>query len=190
MDLFSWIASDHASILPRFQGSVAAHVPRQRWREQVDGGGASIAYLLFHCSYHEDLAVTTAVRGEPPLRQAWDGRLGLTRQPPGGGLGEAEQPALTAELDLEALVAYASAVSGATRDWLARADLSRLDDVPAAGERLATLAGLPEPELPWLHAMWMGKPVAFFLQWESIAHRHGHVAEMISLRGRMGLSPF
>ena len=28
------------------------------------------------------------------------------------------------------------------------------------------------------------------VQWETIGHVHGHIAEMISVRGRLGLSPF
>jgi hypothetical protein len=190
MDLFSWIASDHASILPRFEASVAAHVPRARWRERADGGGASIAYLLFHSAVHEDLAVTTAIRGEPPLRRAWADRLGLEGAAASAGLGESEQPELTAVLELDALLAYADAVSRATRWWLARTDLKRLDDVPDASERLTALAMLPESDLPWLHQLWADKPISYFLQWEAIAHRHGHLAEMISVRGRLGLSPF
>jgi hypothetical protein len=43
---------------------------------------------------------------------------------------------------------------------------------------------------PWLHQMWTDKPLWWFIQWETIGHRVNHLGEMISVRGRMGLSPF
>ena len=46
--------------------SVLRVVPTQRWVEQVDDGGSSIAHLLLHMTRHHDLAVTTAIRDHPP----------------------------------------------------------------------------------------------------------------------------
>ena len=55
---------------------------------------------------------------------------------------------------------------------------------------LADLSGVRQQDVPWLYAMWTGKTVGWMVQWEAIGHVHGHVAEMISVRGRLGLSPF
>jgi hypothetical protein len=38
--------------------------------------------------------------------------------------------------------------------------------------------------------MWDGKPTAWFVQWEAVGHVQGHLGEMISVRSRLGLSPF
>jgi hypothetical protein len=38
--------------------------------------------------------------------------------------------------------------------------------------------------------MWKDKPVGWFAQWEAIGHRLNHLGEMVSVRSRLGLSPF
>src|SRR5207244_10582457 len=106
------------------------------------------------------------------------------------GLGEAEDPAVTTAVDLEALPAYADAVHDATATWLAGVDLAALADVPPAGARIAALAGVEPDAVPWLHSMWAGKPASWFLQLEAIGHRQGHLGEMVSVRRRLGLSEF
>ena len=44
--------------------------------------------------------------------------------------------------------------------------------------------------MPWLYRMWAGKPTTWFVQWEAIGHRVNHLGEMVSVRNRLGLSPF
>jgi hypothetical protein len=190
VDLRTWILADHTALADRFDRAVAAHVPLDRWREHADGGGSSIAFLVFHCAWHEDLAVTTAVRGRPPLLLTWRPPLGLIGAALHEGLGEGEPHHLTADLHLASLVDYARAVHHQTREWLAHADLVVLDQVPPAGERIDRLAGVEAGVVPWLHAQWAGKTVGWFVQWEAIGHRQGHLGEMISVRNRLGLSPF
>jgi hypothetical protein len=45
-------------------------------------------------------------------------------------------------------------------------------------------------EVDWLHRMWADKPVWWLVQWPVVGHGHAHVGEAISVRNRMGLSPF
>src|SRR6478752_1584872 len=66
VDLREWIVADHASTATRFERGVRAHIPVERWRETGGTGGSSVAWLLFHVRYHEDLAVSTVIRGRPP----------------------------------------------------------------------------------------------------------------------------
>lgn len=190
MDLRDWIITDHASVHARFEQAIVRLVPEDRWTEQADGGGSSIAWLLLHLSYHQDLAVQTALGNRPPLLSEHRARLGLGAHPASAGLGEAEDRGVTAALDIGALQAYALAVHAATQTWLAEMPLTSLEAVPEACWRLDHHAGIRADELDWLHAMWDAKPVSWFVQWEVIAHGHGHVAEAISVRNRMGLSPF
>lgn len=169
--------------------SVVDVVPEERWRDGVGDGGSSIAYLLFHVTYHADLAVNAVLRGAGPLVGTWRDRLGLTPHPAHAGLGEAEDVAVTADVDIDGLVGYAHRVQESGAELFEEIDLARLGDVPAAGEALER-AGVTEAAVPWLHAMWSGKPASFFVQWEAIGHRINHVGEMVSVRNRLGLSPF
>ena len=53
-----------------------------------------------------------------------------------------------------------------------------------------TVPASTRDEFPWLYSMWAGKALWWFVQWPVIGHGHAHVGEAISLRNRMGLSPF
>ena len=190
VELRDWIGAEHDGLRDRFASAIVAHVPATRWRERAGAGGSSIAWLVLHTAWHEDLAVAGAVQGTEPLMGRWRDDLGLGGVAPHGGLGEAEDEAVTAAVDLEALTAYAGEVHAATADWLADVDLSDFDDVPPAGARIAEVAGVTADAVPWLHAMWTSKPVGWFVQWEAVGHRQGHLGEMVSVRSRLGLSPF
>jgi hypothetical protein len=190
VDLREWIKGEHDGLADRFAHAIVANVPPDRWRERAGAGGSSIAWLRLHTAWHEDLAVQTAVRGREPLMVTWRHRLGLGSAPAAAGLGEAEDPQVTAAVDLDALDAYAAAVHEATGTWLDTLDLAELGGTPPAGRRISDLAGVSETDVPWLHAMWDGKPSAWFLQWEAVGHPQGHLGEMVSVRSRLGLSPF
>jgi hypothetical protein len=190
VDLRAWITAEHDGLRDRFARAITPHVPPACWRERAGDGGSSIAWLVLHTAWHEDLAIAAVVRGTEPLLATWRGEIGLAAVAPAGGLGEAEDPGITAAVDVDALTAYAGAVHEATATWLNGADLDALDDVPPAGDRLADLAGVTSDAVPWLHSMWTGKPVGWFLQWEAVGHRQGHLGEMVSVRSRLGLSPF
>jgi hypothetical protein len=194
MHLRDWMISDHAGVIGRFEQAIVAHVPRDRWTEQVDGGGTSIAALLYHLSRHQDLAVNVAVRGVDAVWSTYAVGLGVADHAPTAGLSETEDPILTQLLDLDALVAYARAVHDGTQAWLGGladdGSLARLlDEVPATGTRLDA-AGVSAAAVPWLHTMWGGRSCGWLLQWPGVGHGHAHVGEATSIRNRMGLSPF
>lgn len=190
VDLQTWIENDHATITSRFESAIATFVPIDRWTETPSGGGSCIAALLFHMTYHEDLALNTAIRNHAPILDQHRGALGLDSVPRAGGLSETEDRTVTLALDLEHLHTYVDAVTIATEEWLKHLSMMALDSVPSASFQLEHKAGLATDGLEWLHAMWTDKPVSWFVQWECIAHRHAHLGEMIGIRGRMGLSPF
>jgi DinB superfamily len=192
VDLHQWIASDHASVLTRFDNAITPHVPLEHWKQSGFSAAPSpsIAWLLFHMTYHQDLAMNTAIRNHAPMLEDQRALLGLGRLPPSAGLTEAEDRNVTDALDLEALRAYVDAVVAATSAWIATMSTMALDSVPTASWRLEHKAGIPaDGELSWLHSMWADKTTAWFVQWECIGHGHAHVGEMVGIRNRLGLSP-
>jgi hypothetical protein len=115
----------------------------------------------------------------------------LVAAAPWAGLSESEDRAVTESIDIEALDVYSEAVHAATAAWIGRMSALALDSVPDSSRRLDDHAGIPpDGDLRWLHAMWHGKTVAWFLQWECIGHGVSHVGEMTNVRNRFGLSPF
>ena len=85
---------------------------------------------------------------------------------------------------------YLTAVFDRTEAWLGELGTLVLDSVPPTDHRLTQRALLREHDLPWLYRMWEGKPIWWFVQWPVIGHGHTHVGEAVSIRNRMGLSPF
>ena len=189
MELRDWIADEHAAALTRFEQSVVATVPLERWTDPAGDGGSSIAFLAFHTAYHEDLAVNAVLRRRTPVIREWRDALGITQLDPAVGLAEAEPGELTAALHLEPLGAYLRTVHESTVVHLATLDTTTLAET-ADGPAGLTAAGVAEDAVPWLHRMWTDKPAGWFLQWEAIGHRVNHLGEMVSVRNRLGLSPF
>ncbi len=190
MDLRTWLLDAHADLRAKLTGSVIDLIPRERWPEQVDGGGSSIAWLLLHLARHHDLALVTVVRDHPPLYHAHAEALGLATAGPTAGLTEHEDREVTAAVEPDALVAFLDATFDASAAWLEHLSMVALDIVPDTARRLRERAGLPEDEVPWLYRMWSGRPVGWFVQWPVLGHGNAHVGEAVSVRNRMGLSPF
>jgi len=189
VDLQQWIANDHASVRTRFENAIGVHVPTNRWKDT--GVGSSIAWLLFHTTLHQDLALNTATRNHPPMVADHRDALGIATLPATAGLAEAEDATVTEALDLGALATYVAAVNDGTTAWIDTMSLMALDSIPTSSWRLEHKAGIPaEGDFGWLHAMWADKPVSWLVQWECIGHGHAHVGEMVGVRNRLGLSPF
>ncbi|MEX0846958.1 MAG: DinB family protein [Ilumatobacteraceae bacterium] len=190
MDLRSWLLDAHTDLVTKLTGAVVRQVPTDRWTEQVDGGGSSITWLLVHLARHHDLALTTVVRDHDPIFVEHRTALGLDGTASGAGLTEREDHELSRLVDPDALVTYLDAVFDASRHWLEHLSMMALDITPDVAHRLEHRAHLPTDELDWLYGMWAGRTVAWFVQWPIIGHGNAHLGEAISVRNRMGLSPF
>jgi DinB superfamily len=190
MDLRAFLHDAHGDLCTRLFRQVIDIVPADRWHEQVDGGGSSLAWVLLHLTRHQDLAVSTAVRNHPPLYLAHRDALGLSGAPASAGIGEREDRDVSTAVAPPALRAYVEATFDATAAWLDTVALMAFDSVPDTADRLTDLAGLSADEMPWFYDMWAGKRVDWFVQWPVLGHGQNHTGEAIALRNRLGLSPF
>lgn len=188
VDLRTWIADDLASLRRRLAGGVLSSIPLERRAERIDGGGISPTYVLWHLARHQDVGVTRIVRGVDEVVESWTERLGISEDL-WRGLAEGEDGELVDQLDPEAVEGYALAVIDSTAAWVEQADLGLLDGRPDTDMALRSL-GAPQDRFSWLYDMWRGQPASFFVSWEGIGHPLNHLGELISIRNRMGLSPF
>ena len=156
--------------------------------ERVDGGGIAPVYVAWHAARHHDVAVNGVLREADEVLDAWTSRVGLSDDP-WRGLAEAEDLDLVPKLDPEAVGEYYLAVIDETLRWAADGDLGVLDTEPDSSRALERI-GTPRDRFDWLYSMWDGKPAVFFLAWEATAHGYNHMGELVSIRNRMGLSPF
>jgi hypothetical protein len=190
VDLHQWMLSDFAAMRSKLFDSVIRLVHPDRWHEQADGAGSTLAGLLLHVARHQDLAVNAVIRNHEPLFIAHRAQLGLAELRPEVGLAEAEDRAATALVEPDALLHYLTDVFDQTRDWLEPLGSLALDIEPNTAYRLTHRGGLDADEVPWLYSGWEGKALWWLVQWPVIGHGHAHVGEAISIRNRMGLSPF
>jgi hypothetical protein len=190
MDLHQWMLTDLAGVRAKLLDSVAALIPTERWHEQVDGGGSTVTHLLLHIARHQDLAVNGVVRHEDALYLRHRHALGLADAPLGAGLAEKEDPAVSAQVHAEPLLAFVHEVFDTTQAWLQDLGPLVLDTVPDVAHGLTEHGRLAPADFPWLYGMWGGKAIWWFIQWPVVGHANAHVGEGISVRNRMGLSPF
>jgi hypothetical protein len=190
MDLRAYLLDALGDLRGKVFGSVVDKVPAERWTEQADRGGSSIAWLLIHLARHQDLAIATAIKNQPPLFLAERDALGLGDMPTYAGLTEKEDPAVSAAPSPDALMNYVTGVFATTERWLKRLSAMALETIPNTPRRLETKALLSRDEVGWLFDMWSGKTVNWFVQGPVLGHGHNHVGEMVSVRNRMGLSAF
>jgi hypothetical protein len=190
MDLQQFLLDAHADLRARLFGSVVDQVPAQRWHDRADGGGSSLTWLLLHMARHHDLALTTVIRNKPPLFMGHRDALGLAAADTAAGLPEREDPTVSAAVAADPLLDYVNDVFNGSRRWLQRLSGMAMITVPDSANRLTRLAQLDAAEVPWLYSMWNGRTVEWFVQWPVLGHGQSHVGEAISVRNRLGLSPF
>lgn len=190
MDVHTWIGTDLASVRSKLFDSVLNIVPESRWIEQADGGGSSIVHLALHLARHQDVAINTVIRNHPPLFFAHRSSLALDDAPPYAGMTEHENRDVTTVVPLDALVHFVETVFDATAAWHDAVGSMALDTIPDTSRRLTEKALLTTDDVDWLHRMWSDRPVWWFVQWPVLGHGNAHVGEAISVRNRMGLSPF
>ncbi|MEE9415684.1 MAG: hypothetical protein V3V01_10395 [Acidimicrobiales bacterium] len=188
MALRNWLNEDLQSLRRRLDGGFIGVVPADRWRERVDDGGIAPVYVIWHTARHHDVAVNAVLRSAPEVLDDWRDRVGIVDDT-WRGLAEGEDHELVDQLDSEAVGQYLLAVIDSTIAWLADAELPDAASVPDSLKALRDL-GTPEDRFDWLYGMWEGKSAHFFLGWEAIGHGYNHLGELISIRNRMGLSPF
>jgi hypothetical protein len=190
MDLRAYLLDALADLRGRLFGSVINIVPTERWTEKADGGGSSVAWLLLHLARHQDLAVQTAIRNQPPLFLELRDSLGLGGMPTWAGLTEHEDRAVSTAPSSDALINYVVGAFAGTKRWMSRLSVMAMESIPDTPRRLDTKAQLSRDEVPWLYENWSGKTVNWFVQGPVLGHGHNHVGEAISVRNRLGLSPF
>jgi len=189
VDLHSWISTDLQMAKQRLEGGVVNQIPAERMHEQIDGGGIPPVYVMWHMARHHDLAVNGVLRKREEVVHRFTDRVGISERF-WRGLSEGADVDLVDILDPEVVAQYALTTLDESVAWIdSGADLGHLD-ADAAGPAALHAIDTPADEFDWIYNMWDGKPRSWFLSWEAVGHVSTHTGELVSLRNRMGLSPF
>jgi hypothetical protein len=148
----------------------------------------SLAWVVWHMTRCEDVAINLAVSGRPQvLDDGWVDKLGTPRVDIGTGMTPAEVGELSESIDLDALMSYRHAVGQRTREVIG--DISdAVIEQPVDGSRYQGAAILGE-HAGWVAdfwAPWRGTDFLFL----ATGHCYHHWGEGITIRsvGGFGLS--
>ena len=155
-----------------------------------NGGGNSIAWLLWHMTRLEDVVVNTLLRGAPEVldRDGWADRLGIEARDVGTSNSDDEVAGFNQRIDVAALRAYRAAVGRETRAWARTADFGALAEPPDVEARLAAAPPALHARAQWLRRFWAGKPALALLSFGVVGHGFLHFGEAQTIRKRLGHS--
>lgn len=159
---------------------VARRIPRE--------GQHSNAWMIWHIARIEDVTMNLLVAGGPQVlhRENWLERLGVSVCDTGNSLDEAGVAKLGAEIDIEALRAYRSAVGRRTREIVKslrpgeirrKVEASRLRQVKEEGAVLE--------EARWLIRYWRGLTTGGLLLMPPTRHNFVHLNEALRVKQKV-----
>jgi hypothetical protein len=112
----------------------------------------SVAWNIWHIARGEDWAIQTILQGQEQLltREGWGARMAVAYPGFGGGMAREEMIALSAQIDLDALRGYYTAVTDATQAYMRGFDFATLNEPFDVASRLA-LAPKAQGPSPFFH---------------------------------------
>jgi hypothetical protein len=147
----------------------------------------SLAWLVWHITRCEDVAVNVAIADRPQvLADGWATKLGVERDDIGTGMKPFEVAALSEQIDLDALVSYRHAVARQTREVIAALDEDEIETPVDPGRyRRAAVLGEHAGWIDDFWAPWRGLDFLFL----ATGHSSQHWGEAITVRsvGGFGL---
>jgi hypothetical protein len=140
----------------------------------------SVAWLLWHMTRIEDVAMNILVAGGPQImnQDDWLGRMGIDVVNTGNLMDEADVVELSAAVDIEALRAYRLAVGQGTRAIIQNLQSERLKEKtdPACLERVMAEGAVVE-EARDLVDYWSKRTIAGLLLMPATRHNFVHLNE-------------
>jgi hypothetical protein len=177
---YDWLNGAIASLLD---------LPDDRWRARPHGLN-SIAWLLWHMRRAEDIGLNRLLFDRPQLfddpEGRWPRRLNVPLRWHGGRMTSPEVDALSAEIDLPALRAYAGAVVERAAALVRAADPEVLDRVVDDAVLLRLFdEGALRPDSGWVRERppYAGFSRAELLLHFSLMHNYGHYHDISIVRG-------
>jgi len=158
-----------------------------QFRVRPRDGMNSLAWLLWHITRGEDIAVNTIVAHRPQvLDDGWLRRLNLSSSQMGTGMTDDEVSDFSTRVDIPALRAYRVAVGQRTREVVPRLLPGQLDEVVEASHLGAVPNGAIGERGRWLEKFWQGKTKGWFLSWLVLGHGAMHLGEAVCVRTQLG----
>ncbi|MFN8512738.1 MAG: DinB family protein [Thermomicrobiales bacterium] len=194
MDLLDFLldqhAHSHAAALtnapePMLSDQILAGLTDARLRARPAPGLNSIAWLLWHLARCEDVMVGVLLTNHGQLldEDDWFARLNTTYRDMGTGMDDAGVTAVSAQLDLAALLAYRLAVGTRTRELLPTLPAPTWDD-PIDPTRLLIAHAFPNPTdgQHRVATYWQNRTRRYLLTTSITTHNYQHLGEANAIK--------
>lgn len=172
------------------QDSVLRDVSEAQLRASPQPGFNSFAWLFWHMTRTEDVAVNLIVCEQPQVFDTggWATKMNVERRDFGAGMTADEVDALNREIDIAALFAYRDSVGRQTQTVVRELDSGVLDQLIGDGivQRLRDEKALGE-HAGWVADRWTGKRKAYTLGHSAVGHNLMHLGQAEINRGLLGL---
>ncbi len=151
-------------------------------------GENSIAWLLWHTTRIEDMTLNCLVFEQPQIIDAagWESRLGLPSRNVGASMDADQVAVLSAQVFVQALIAYRAAVGRSTRQGVLGLHLEQLKEgVPDSSiQKFVDEGSISQPG-HWLYEYYLGRSKGFFLTRTATSHNYIHLMEARRIRGKV-----
>jgi hypothetical protein len=153
----------------------------------------SVAWLVWHATRVEDVAVSRFVADRPQVLAGgdWLGRLGVDRRDVGSGMTGAEVETLSARIDVPALQGYARTVAEGTRSVVGALAPAAWDEIvpPDRVRRVVADEDVLVDAGRWVGDFWArGHARGWYLLQTALLHPYGHWFEAFATRGQLGVT--
>ncbi len=171
-----------------FEDELLKDMPAEQIRCMPPGGEHSIAWILFHIARIEDITMNLLVAGTPQLflREDWAKKLNVSVLHSANQMNEISIVTLSAQIDIEALMAYRQSVGRRTRQivkqlkveqFKQKANASRLQRVLEEGALL--------PEAIGILNYWSKRTIAGLLLMPPTRHNFLHLNEAARIKAKL-----
>jgi hypothetical protein len=171
------------------QDEVLAGLTEDQLRYTPEGMN-SIVWLIWHIARTEDVAMNVLVaEGSQVIEDpTWLGRLNLKRHDIGAGMSGAEVTELSAQLPVDALLAYRIAVGRRTRDIVKTLTPAQADTKVNSDHIQQVFAkGALVQAGNFVAEYWYGKRKAFLLSMPATRHCYLHLQHARDVRKKLGM---
>jgi hypothetical protein len=149
----------------------------------------SCAWLMWHVTRAEDLAINTMIAGSDQVLDAgdWLAQLAVPYRSIGTGMSTVEVTDFSRRVDIGALREYRTAVGLRTKEVVGGKDRASWEEpTPPDHLRRAVREGaFTAPAQAFMEAFWSNRPRKWFL-WQPTGHSFYHLGEIACVRSQGG----
>ena len=194
MNLLNFVLEQHAhshaasltgATEPMLSDQVLAGLNEEQLRLRPAPGLNSIAWLLWHIARSEDVMVGVLLteRGQVLDEGGWLSRLNVAQRDMGTGMDEAGVSLISAELDIDALLAYRLAVGVRTREVVPTLHSATWDDTIDPARLLAARAFPDRADGEHRVATyWQNRTRRYILTTSITTHSYQHLGEANAIK--------